>query len=409
MLNLRAAHISSALPRPSAACYSVSKCSNNRNRSRRVSVPWNGVGARTYSQAPAHDPFKILYLGRDEFSCSVLEELLKAKDVWQELAIVTTPDTRVGRRGEKLAVSPLKVFGQQLDLPVHFIPSGKGKDVLKTWQLPPPWSLQGATPSPSHIIVTASFGRILPNSVLDLFLPNRRLNVHPSLLPAYRGAAPIQHVILDGQKETGVCIVEMMERAKGLDAGAIWGQEQVAVPKDATYANLRDTLAPVGGRLLVSVLRDMLSGKATSKPQAEDPTTPRAPLINLEDAVIDFESMTAEQIARRSRAISHQRPVVTSLKNRRTLQLHSVTAVTDAADVLEEQLTTVGTAIYHRPTDSLLVRCASDTVLSVQKVKQQDRNLLAAREWWNGVRPGLRQVEGDTGPVLFLRPPVGPS
>lgn len=75
--------------------------------------------------------------------------------------------------------------------------------------------------------MTASFGRILPNSLLDLFLPGRRLNVHPSLLPMYRGPAPIQRALMDGKKETGVCVIEMMEKKKGIDAGEIWGQRHM--------------------------------------------------------------------------------------------------------------------------------------------------------------------------------------
>ena len=75
--------------------------------------------------------------------------------------------------------------------------------------------------------MTASFGRILPNSLLELFSPGRRLNVHPSLLPMYRGPAPIQHAILDGQSENGVCVIEMTEARKGIDSGEIWGREQL--------------------------------------------------------------------------------------------------------------------------------------------------------------------------------------
>ena len=77
------------------------------------------------------------------------------------------------------------------------------------------------------MIVTASFGHILPKRILELFLPSRRLNVHPSLLPQYRGAAPLQHTIMYGLKDTGVSVVEMLERSNGIDAGALWGQERV--------------------------------------------------------------------------------------------------------------------------------------------------------------------------------------
>ncbi|KAH9933745.1 formyl transferase [Fomitopsis serialis] len=396
-----------SIPLSGSLC-SFTSCLNHHYSRRHRYASWNSaVEIRAYhNQTPVHDPLKILYLGRDEFSCLVLEELHKAQDVWQELVVVTTPDAKVGRRGSKLTVcDALKTLGQHLSLPVHFVPPGKGKDVLKTWQLPPPFPEPGSAPPLSHIIITASFGRILPNSVLNLFLPNRRLNVHPSLLPAYRGAAPIQHVLLDEQKETGVCVIEMMERVKGIDAGAIWGQERVAIPEGADYADLRDVSAQTGGKLLVSVLRDMLSGRATSQPQAENPAAPRAPLITTADAVIDFETMTAEQITRRSRAFSHQvsQTPRNSLKSERTLQLHSPTVHVDSTDVLA-QLPAPGTAVYDRTVNSLLVRCASDTVLSVPQVKQQDRTLLKAKDWWNGVRPELRLTGGDEGPVQFLRP-----
>ena len=77
----------------------------------------------------------------------------------------------------------------------------------------------------NHLLVTASFGRILPDSLLELFPPQQRLNIHPSLLPAYRGSAPIQHAIMNGDKMTGVCVVEMLSKAKGIDAGPIWANE----------------------------------------------------------------------------------------------------------------------------------------------------------------------------------------
>ena len=100
------------------------------------------------------------------------------------------------------------------------------------FQAPPPFAYQADSgsspdPAPNHLLVTASFGRILPNSLLSLFLPARRLNVHPSLLPFYRGPAPIQHTLIDGRRETGVCVIEMTERKKGIDSGAIWRSERM--------------------------------------------------------------------------------------------------------------------------------------------------------------------------------------
>ncbi|EPQ52095.1 Formyltransferase [Gloeophyllum trabeum ATCC 11539] len=329
------------------------------------------------------EPFKVLFLGRDEFSCLVLEQLHKAKDVWQELEIVTQPDEKVGRRGSQLSVSPLKVLGQELDLSIHTIPhkrtdfkhwqvSTLSQDWLLTYQPPAPF----LNPHPSHLIVTASFGRILPKSLLGLFCPSRRLNVHPSLLPLYRGAAPIQHTLMDGRRETGVCVIEMMEKSKGIDAGEIWGRREMSVPEDATFSSLRDTLARQGGDLLVSVLRDMLSGTAVARPQpllTSDSGIPRAPMITLEDAIVDFTTMTAQGV----------KPLTTYLPNSKTLQLHAL-SIHPPPQVPSTLPSEAGAAIYDSHSRSILIRCAGDTVLSTGKVKQQDRVMLDAKEWWNG-------------------------
>lgn len=80
---------------------------------------------------------------------------------------------------------------------------------------------------PNHVLITASFGRILRKSLLNTFHPHRRLNVHPSLLPAYRGAAPIQHALLNGEEETGVCVLSMLEMKEGIDTGDIWGSKKL--------------------------------------------------------------------------------------------------------------------------------------------------------------------------------------
>ncbi|OSX60873.1 hypothetical protein POSPLADRAFT_1047205 [Postia placenta MAD-698-R-SB12] len=340
-----------------------------------------------------------VFLGRDEFSCRVLEHLHGAPDIWEDLAVVTQPDAKVGRRGSKLSVSPLKTLAENLSLPVHFIPPDKPS--FKTWQVlmfpkttlaslkpfqpPPPFHFgPGHSPPPSHMLVTASFGRILSNSLLALFEHGRRLNVHPSLLPAYRGAAPIQRALLDGQNETGVCVIEMMERKKGIDAGEIWGRRRMAIPNGIAFPELRDALACEGGQLLVSVLRDMLTGKATAKPQPVDPQAPRAPAIQAKDATVDFSQMTAEGI----------KPIITYLKTKRTLQLHSPYVCTEPPPDMENLLPAPG----ERHPESHVYRY---TTSFVSKVKQQDRSLLKAKEWWNGLSSELR-LSGERSPVQFL-------
>ncbi|KAI0822920.1 Formyltransferase [Trametes gibbosa] len=367
-------------------------------------------GARGYSTKL--DRFKILFFGRDEFSCGVLQQVLQAKDVWRDIQVVTQPDTKTGRRGSKLSISPLKILAEDFGLDVNTIPHDRSQ--FKHFKAPPPFYPSdsaldpSSSPHPGHLLITASFGRILPNSLLHLFLPSRRLNVHPSLLPAYRGAAPIQHALIDGKRETGVCVIEMTERKKGIDSGAIWGCQRMKIPEDVMFPTLRDSLAVTGGQLLVATLRDMLSGKDTRTPQGDTSNAPRAPLITIQDSMVDFWSMTAENIVRSHRAISHQKPMTALLKNGRTLQLHDLSVLHDnIPEEVSACLPETGTAVFYPPSKALVVRCTGDTFLYVPRVRQQDRHLLKAKEWWNGVKPDMR-FDGvwTEGPVQFV--PFGP-
>lgn len=82
-------------------------------------------------------------------------------------------------------------------------------------------------PPANHLLITASFGRILTDEMLGQFQPAHRLNVHPSLLPAYRGPAPLQRAVLNQEKETGVCVIKMLKKSEGIDAGSIWGSHKI--------------------------------------------------------------------------------------------------------------------------------------------------------------------------------------
>ncbi|KAH7912042.1 Formyltransferase [Hygrophoropsis aurantiaca] len=353
-------------------------------------------------------PFDILFFGRDEFSCLVLRQLHAARDVWGNLSIATNPDVKTGRRGAHLSISPLKTLGEKLELPVHAIP--QEKSAFRHWLPPPPFS---ALPNENHLLITASFGRILPPSLLQLFPEDRRLNVHPSLLPAYRGPAPIQRALMAGDRESGVCIIDMLEvRRKrsigssgaadtdqntggGIDAGGIWGQTTSPIPPDAAFSSLRDTLADRGGKLLVAVLKKMLNGTASRTSQAPMlATTPRGSAITGKDASVNFETLSAVEIERIHRAIGHQanqslhflkKPITTSLPSGKTLQLHTLSVLPSLSSG------TPGLVSYCPHSRTLLIPCAVG-VLSVGHVKQQDRTLLAAREWWNGMK-GLGLTE----------------
>ena len=187
----------------------------------------------------------------------------------------------------------MKLLGHELALATHSIPLAKSEfkhwlvscftDVVRSQtqisSLQPPArfaaSADEPNPKSNHLLVTASFGRILRKGQLELFSPGRRLNVHPSLLPHYRGPAPIQHALLNGERETGVCVIEMLKMKAGpVDSGDIWGSDRTVsevgslstrqayradqqIPDGATFHQLRNVLGRQGGDLLVSVLRKM--------------------------------------------------------------------------------------------------------------------------------------------------------
>ncbi|EIW78577.1 Formyltransferase [Coniophora puteana RWD-64-598 SS2] len=390
------------------------------SRIRCLHAPYRFLPRCNSTFAPAHNtrPFDIVFFGRDEFSCTVLSQLHAALDVWENISIVTNPDSNTGRRGSIVSVSPLKLLAESLSRPVHTIPHSKPE--FRTWQLPPPFSTYQILPSPNasssstpptspaphHLLITASFGRILPAPLLRAFAPGRALNVHPSLLPLYRGASPIQYTLMNGDTRGGVSIIDMMERKKGIDAGGIWAQEEMDVNPESTFPTLRDDLAERGGKLLVNVLRGMLAGTAKSTPQ--DPelsaSSPRAPSITAQDALVDFSLMSRDQIIRLDRAISHQKPLTVYTPSGLSLQLSELRGHdSDRYDTLQT-LSSPGVAAYDPHSRSVLVRCADGAILAIGTLKEQNRRAVTAKVWWNGVRG--REVDFvDGGVMLSPAPP----
>ncbi|KXN84403.1 Methionyl-tRNA formyltransferase [Leucoagaricus sp. SymC.cos] len=334
--------------------------------------------------------FDILFMGRDEFSCGVFQELYAAPDIWNSITVATHPDEKVGRRGSILSVSPLKLLGTSLGVPVHMIPPEK-KD-FRHWTLPSPFCLDAeSTPPPHHVLVTASFGRILPLTMLSRFSKAQRINVHPSLLPAYRGPAPIQHALMRGEKETGVCVIGMLPVKKkggsgGIDAGDVWGCTRRDVPEGVDFSRMREILAKDGGRLLVNVLRDMMEGTAHAIPQPTETDEPHAPMISQADWTIDFSQLTAEEIIWRHRAISHQRNLTVSIPTDpiKTVQLIALSASPDP-NLSMGLPQTPGSACLHK-SRGLLIRCKEGTVLEVTRLKQEGKKEMGAKDWWNGVK-----------------------
>ncbi|KAG9101167.1 Methionyl-tRNA formyltransferase [Ceratobasidium sp. 370] len=328
----------------------------------------------------SHRYFNVLFFGRDTFSSRVFAELSQAKDILDELVVATTQDQWVGRRRQTLSIAPLKLLAQSQDVPVVHIPEDKEEFI--NWVPPPPFQ----APSSNNVLVTASFGRRIPQSCLERFGRGRKLNVHPSLLPAYRGAAPIQHALLDGIEVTGVSVIEM-EDGKGFDFGDIWAQQDFNFPNDSTYLSLEPELASLGGRLLAHVLRQAKTNPAFAASPQDHARATKARLIKAEQSEIQWSTWDAARVERTHRAIGHQRPVFTTLPDKAKSRLQLLEMHVIPEDTQTSALVYPGDATYEPSDNTLRVRCANQTQLAVSTLKSQNKNTLKIKEWWNGVPP----------------------
>ncbi|POY75734.1 hypothetical protein BMF94_1144 [Rhodotorula taiwanensis] len=309
----------------------------------------------------ADSPYRVLFFGADEFSCGVFRELYRERqDLIDSVTVVTPPDQRVGRRNQEVHRPCLRLLAEELGVEAVPLPSTG----LKNWQPPDPFLAH----SPRNLLLTASFGHMIPTSLLSLFDSTCVLNVHPSLLPRWRGAAPLQWSILSGDVEAGRCGVTVQELSAGrFDRGRVLGAEGVPdLPPDADYHELERRLSTVGGRLLVSVLR----GGSEPRDQGEDGVT-LARKLGREDAAVDFFSMSALKVVRLQWAIGHQHPLWTRFSGS-VVQIE-VAPTSDSLD--SGSLSLVD--------GRLVVGCKSGAVQLV-RVKREGGKWVDACAWWNG-------------------------
>jgi methionyl-tRNA formyltransferase len=225
----------------------------------------------------------IVFMGSDEFSVPSLLALNMAHDV---AGVVTQPDRPSGR-GRELTPNPVKTTAESLGLSIVQPPRISAEEVLV--------QLSEWTPD---VIVVAAFGQILRKPILELPAMGC-VNVHASLLPRWRGAAPVAHAILAGDDESGVTIIKMDE---GLDTGPILAQASTSIEVDDTAETLQARLAEMGAQLLVEALPPYLDGDLDPQPQPAEGVT-FAPQLEKSDGEIDW-SQSAEQIDRVTRAYS---------------------------------------------------------------------------------------------------------
>lgn len=222
-------------------------------------------------------------MGSPEFALPSLRALAGAYEV---AGVITQPD-RASGRGRELKPPPVKILALELGIPVmqpEKLRAPAAMDQLRAW-------------SP-EVIVVAAFGQILKQDVLDL--PRYGcLNVHASLLPRWRGAAPIQAAILHGDEETGVTIMKM---DAGLDTGAMLAKRSMRIPPDGTAGSVTNALSHLGADLLIEALPRWIAGEIKPEPQ-DDSLSMYAPMLKKEEGLLDF-AHDANELERRVRAFN---------------------------------------------------------------------------------------------------------
>lgn len=212
---------------------------------------------------------KIMFMGTPDFSATILEKIIQSGH--EIIGVVTQPDKQKGR-GQAVSYTPVKELALQHDLPVYQPVRVRAEEFLqKVRELEP------------EAIVVAAFGQILPKALLEI-PPCGCINVHASLLPKYRGAAPIQYSIIDGEKETGVTIMQM---DVGIDNGDILLQEKLPITPEDTGGSLFDKLAILGGELIIEALNKIENKTIIRIPQDDSKAT-HVKMISKEMGRMDF-------------------------------------------------------------------------------------------------------------------------
>ena len=310
----------------------------------------------------------VVFCGTPQFAVSTLEKL--AESGFRVRLVVTQPDRPRGR-GQQLAPSPVKARAQALGFSVIQPEKIKVNDALRA---------QLASLEPAAIVIVG-YGRIVPPWMLAL-APLGNINLHASLLPKYRGAAPIQWAIANGETATGVTTMRINE---GLDTGDILMQKEVAIAPDDTAVTLAPRLAAIGAELMVETLRGLEAGTIQPQPQDHSRAT-LAPLLKKEDGRADF-ARTAQEIANRLRGFQPWPGVFTTFRGKQLSLCAAAPLETARAGLEPGALAVEG--------ERLLAGCGQSAALELLELQPEGRKRMTARDFLHGYhpRPGERLGE----------------
>jgi methionyl-tRNA formyltransferase len=306
---------------------------------------------------------KLIFMGSGRFAVPSFRALLESRH--EIAALITQPDKPAGR-GHGLRMPPTKPLALKNSVPVH-----------QPIRVRAPESVESIREIAPDCIVVVAYGQILPRSILDI-PPKGIINVHGSLLPAYRGAAPIQWSVARGETETGVTTMLMDE---GLDTGPILLARKIPIDPEDTGESLESKLAPLGAELIVETLDAWEEERITPQPQ-DDSQASAAPLIRKEHARIDW-NLRAEEIACRVRAFIPW-PVAFTELEATTVKIYKAVVVSAGKGSPAETLCV--------DTEGITVACGSRTCLRLLEVQAEGKKRMGADAFARGQRltPGIR-------------------
>lgn len=299
----------------------------------------------------------IVFMGTPQFAAPILESLIQAK--YQVLAVVTQPDRKVGRK-HVLTASPVKQVAVE-----------HGIEVLQPEKIGGSPEMQRVIDLAPDLIVTAAFGQFLPTKLLKAAKIGA-INVHGSLLPKYRGGAPVQYSIINGEAETGITIIYMVKK---MDAGDMLAQRAVPIESNDDTGTMFDKLSVVGRDLLLETLPKLIAGELTATPQDEAQVT-FSPNIQPEQEALDFFNQTASEIDHQVRGM-RPAPIAYAMLDGKRTKFWDVTP-------LDETVSQAAGQVVRKTKHELVIAAANGTALAVNALQPAGKPKMTITDFLNG-------------------------
>ena len=307
---------------------------------------------------------KIVFMGTPDFAEESLKAIYEAGH--EIIGVVTNPDRPKGR-GMKMLPSPVKEFAMEKNLKIFQPEKVKNNEEFIN-------ELKALSPD---VICVVAYGKILPKEILDI-PPYGCINVHASLLPKYRGAAPVQWAVLNGDKTTGVTTMYM---DIGMDTGDMILKQEVEVGEDETTGELWDRLKDIGGKLLVETLKQIEKGTAPREKQGEDFTV--APMLSKDMAKIDWNKKTAIEIKNLVRGLNPIMGAYTFLNDKKIKFWKVAVAGEDEIHAENMDFLRNGTVIVSDPRDGIFIKC-KDGILKVLEIQGENAKRMKIQDYLRG-------------------------